>query len=134
MVHSPHRNHKNSIWKWSEFHLKILQSPINKKKVRYLKKYTFLHSKPFHKIVLEWTIYPIETKKIELGVVWISPKNWLSYRKSLISAISQKIHIFAQHTFQQKSLRMIHLPHKNHKNLIWKQFEFQLKILLSLIK
>ena len=34
------------------------------KKVRYLKKYTFLHSTPLDKIVLEWSIYPIETIKI----------------------------------------------------------------------
>ena len=39
---------------------KVLQ---NNKKVLYLWKYTFLHSTPVIKIVLEWAIYPIETMK-----------------------------------------------------------------------
>jgi len=32
--------------------------------MRYLKKYKFLHSTPFNKKVLEWSIYPVETIKI----------------------------------------------------------------------
>ena len=33
MVHLPHRNHKNSIWKWSDFHLKKWLSPKKTEKV-----------------------------------------------------------------------------------------------------
>jgi len=32
MVHLPYRNHKNSIWKWSDFHLKKWLSPKKLKK------------------------------------------------------------------------------------------------------
>ena len=32
MVHLSHRNHKNSIWKWSDFHLKKWLSPKKLKK------------------------------------------------------------------------------------------------------
>ena len=68
MVHLPHRNHKNSILKWSEFHLKKLAKSYEKhKKLRYLKKCTFLYSTSLNKIVSEWSIYPIETIKIRFG-------------------------------------------------------------------
>ena len=38
-----------------------IPSPWQLSVSRYLKKYTFSHSKPFNKIVLEWSIHPIET-------------------------------------------------------------------------
>ena len=61
---------------------------------------TFLHSTLLNKIVLEWTIYPIETINDD-DDVWISPqkicKVLQNHKKS---AISQKLLNFAQYTPQ----------------------------------
>ena len=57
------RYHKNPICKWSEFPPKNWPSLKKHKKEQYLKKYTFLHSTPLNKRVLEWSIYSIETTK-----------------------------------------------------------------------
>ena len=42
-------------------------------------------------------IKSVLSSEFELGLVYISPKNWQSPSESLISAISQKVHIFAQY-------------------------------------
>ena len=65
-----------------EFHLNILLSLKNDKKVRYLRKDTFLHNTPLNKKILEWAIYPIETVKIRFGSsLNFTSKNWLSPMK-----------------------------------------------------
>ena len=51
----------------------------------YLWKYTFLHSIPLNKIVLEWAIYPIKPIKIDFNMVCIPPQNLaksIKYKKS----------------------------------------------------
>ena len=52
MIHLPHRNHKNSIWKWSEFHLKNWLSPKKLKKVNKKVKMENSKKKPSRAIVL----------------------------------------------------------------------------------
>ena len=57
-------------------------------------------------------------------------KNWLIPTESKVSPISQK-YTFLHTTPLNKSLRMVHVSHKNHKNSIWKWSGLHLKNWLS---
>ena len=67
MVHLPHRNYKNSIWKYSQFHLeKLGKSHRTIYRCNNSKRINFCNV--LHTIkVLEWSIYPIESIKIRFG-------------------------------------------------------------------
>ena len=52
MVHLPHRNHKNSIWKWSGFHLKKLDKSQKTEKVNKNRKNLKFEKKPSRGIAL----------------------------------------------------------------------------------
>ena len=58
--------------------------------MKYLKKYTLLHSTPLNKKVLEWSIYPTETVKIGFESGLNSPEKLASPKQTQKSAISQK--------------------------------------------
>ena len=68
MGHLPHRKHKNLNWAWSRFHLKNQLSPTESliSEISQKKK-DFWHSTRLSEIVLEQSIYPIETIKIRFG-------------------------------------------------------------------
>ena len=65
-------------------HLKLnLEAKLQAKPSGFLKKYTFSHSIPVNKIVLESSIYRIETIKIRFGSgMDFTSKNWLSPTKT----------------------------------------------------
>ena len=63
MIHLPHRNHKTRTWKLSEFPLKNWLNPKKTRKMTISQKVQFFAQYTLNKIVLEWSIYPIETIK-----------------------------------------------------------------------
>ena len=99
-------------------------------RVIYQRKYTIFHKISLNKIVLECSIYPIETKKKSI-CKWFGfhlekmAKTYTERNKSSIS--EEKKNIFVQCTPYWNSLRMVHLPHRKHKNLVWKWSEFHLE-------
>ena len=63
-------------WAWSRFLLENWRSPTESLIRAISQKIHILHSTPLNKIVLEWSIHPLETiKKIDLEVVSISLQN-----------------------------------------------------------
>ena len=83
----------------SGFHLeKLIMSYTNRYKTN-ISENTHFDIKPLNKIVSEWSIYPIETVKIWFGSgLNFSSKFYEVSQNDKKSAISQKVHIFAQYT------------------------------------
>ena len=96
----PFKIRPNLVCNTCRIHLQKLGKSYKTKKC-YISENTFLHSLPLNKIVLEWAINPNETIKSRIGsCLELTSKIWRSPTIPQKSAISPKIHIFAQHTPQ----------------------------------
>ena len=86
-----------------------------------------MHGASVNKKVLLLVIDPIETTQIRIWARSEFQERISCSTETIISATPKKIYIFAQHTPKQNNLRMVLLPHRNHKISIWNWFGFNLK-------